>query len=551
MHDGGHRFFARLSLLSKVGDLAGSLDYERVLSSVARLSIPELADWCIVDVAEDGGEPRRMEVAHRDPAKAPLAAALRAFKLDHAARRRLPVARAIGSRAPVLIPDYTDAQLRQETHGEYLALARQLEVRSVLVVPVALSMGIAGMTFITTAESGRRYGQEDVALAEELVRRAAQVVENARVHRRLQQTEQRFRVALAHSNITLFEQDRDGRYQWVYNPPFDLEPAEVVGKRNDELVPAEEARRLEALDRAVLEGGERVHVEVRLRRGDGDERDLLVSQEPLRDASGAVVGLTGAATDITEQKRAQQELAQALAFRDQVIGILGHDLKNPLGAVRALATLLQRRADLPAAARGSVEEIERATERMLELIGTLLDFATSRFTGTLPVAPVPSDLREVCRAAVDELRAASPGRRIDLELQGDATGSWDPARVAQVVSNLVANALQHGAPGAPVAVRVRGRPGDVVVAVRNEGPAIPPELRAVMFEPFCRGSSLRDAARARGLGLGLYIAREIVRAHGGSIDVESDDARGTTFTVRLPRRTAARREWDDGAAAGA
>src|SRR5512141_2812537 len=102
------RFVARLALLSKVGALAGTLDYERVLSAVARLSIPELADWCIVDVAEDGGEPRRMEVAHRDPAKAPLAAALRAFKLDHDARRRLPVARALASRKTVLIPDYTE-----------------------------------------------------------------------------------------------------------------------------------------------------------------------------------------------------------------------------------------------------------------------------------------------------------------------------------------------------------------------------------------------------------------------------------------------------------
>jgi signal transduction histidine kinase len=424
--DPGGKLYARLSLLSKVGDLAGTLDYERVLSAVARLSIPELADWCIVDVAEERGEPRRMEVAHRDPAKASLAAALRAFKLDHAARRRLPVARALESRETVLIPDYTEERLRQETHGEYLALARRLEVRSVLVVPVTLSGASAGVTFFTTAESGRRYGPEDVAVAEELVRRAAQVVENARVHRRL---------------------------------------------------------------------------------------------------------------------------AQALAFRDQVIGILGHDLRNPLGAVRALATLLRRRGDLPAGARESVAEIDRASERMLEMISTLLDFATSRFTGALPVAPVPVDLREVCRRVVDELRAASPGRRIELEVRGDAGGAWDPARIAQVVSNLVANALQHGARDAPVGVRVHGDGDGVALEVRNRGPAIAAELRAAMFEPFCRGSALRDASNARGLGLGLYIASEIVRAHGGTIDVESTAERGTTFTVRLPRRAAAAAR-EDGAAVG-
>jgi hypothetical protein len=117
---------ARLSLLSKVGALANTLDYEKVLAAVARLSIPELADWCVVDVVEEG-DVRRMEVAHRDPARAPLAVALRAFPLDHAARQRLPVARALQSRRPVLIPDYTDRMLREQTDGEYLELARKLQ----------------------------------------------------------------------------------------------------------------------------------------------------------------------------------------------------------------------------------------------------------------------------------------------------------------------------------------------------------------------------------------------------------------------------------------
>jgi PAS domain S-box-containing protein len=525
-----------------------------VLTAVARLSIPELADWCIVDVIEDGGAPRRMEVAHRDPGKAALAHALRAFKLDHEARQRLPVAQALKARAPVLIPDYTDERLHRETGGEYLALARQLEVRSVLVVPVALSGALAGMTFITTAESERRYGPEDVAVAEELARRAAQVVENARVHRKLRQTEERFRVALAHSNITVFEQDAQGRYQWIYNPPLGYDPSEVIGRKIDDLVAPEDAPVLAALGREVLARRAPVQAEVSVRRPGGEPSHLLVTQEPARDASGAVVGLTGAATDITEQKRAQDELAQALGFRDQVIGILGHDLRNPLAAVHALATLLQRREDLPASARESVAEIDRASERMLEMIGTLLDFAASRFTGRLPIAPVPTDLGAVCRGAVAELRAATPGRRIDLDVRGDASGAFDPARIAQVVSNLVANALEHGDRGAPVAVRVRGDGGHVVVEVSNRGPAIPPELRVVMFEPFCRGSALRDASNARGLGLGLYIASQVVRAHGGAIDVDSSDEHGTTFTVRLPRHVAAAsqrsRARDEGAAAG-
>ncbi len=554
--DAGERckFVARLSLFSKLGSLAGVLDYEEALSAVARLAIPELADWCIVDVVEEG-ERRPVYVSHRDPARAPLAEALRAFPLDHAARRRLWAAQAARTGQPVLLPECTDEGLRQHAEGEYLELVRQLDVCSLLVIPVTLSSSLATMAFIMTSESGRHYGEEDVAVANELVRRAAQIVENARVHRRLRQTEERFRVALAHSNITLFEQDAEGRYRWIYNPPLGFRPSEVLGRKTEELVTTDEAARLTALDRAVLSSGERVQEEIRISQRGGEVHHLLVSQEPLRDASGAIVGLTGAATDITEQKRAQEQLAQALAFREQMMGILGHDLRSPLGAVRALTTLLLRRSDLPEGARESVAEIGRAGQRMLEMIGTLLDFTNTRFTGTLPIAPVPTDLHDVCRRVVGELLAAAPDRTIELALDGDGRGTWDPGRMAQVVSNLLSNALQHGARQAPVRISVAGDEASAVLAVENQGPAIAPELLPVIFEPFCRGSAHRDASHAPGLGLGLYIVRQVVDAHGGSVAVDST-ARRTAFTVRLPRACAARAApphpatWD-GAAAGA
>jgi signal transduction histidine kinase len=174
----------------------------------------------------------------------------------------------------------------------------------------------------------------------------------------------------------------------------------------------------------------------------------------------------------------------------------------------------------------------------------------------MPIAPVAMDLDEVCRRVVDELVAIEPGRTIELDLSSDGRGIWDPARIAQVVSNLVSNALQHGAKQGTVRVSVGGDEEEVALTVRNQGPPIAPELLAVMFEPFCRGSALRDS-RARGLGLGLYIVREIVNAHGGAITVESTLERGTAFTIRLPRASASRPAeahrgtWNEGAAAGA
>jgi phosphoserine phosphatase RsbU/P len=537
-------FVARLSVLSKLGALAGTLEYERALLAVARLAVPELADWCIVDVVDEG-EARRVHVAHRDPARAPLAEALQRFPLDHASRVRLPAATAARSGRPVLIADCTEETFREQTDGEYLALIRQLGVCSLLVIPVTLSTSIATVAFLMTSESGRRYGAEDLALAEELVRRAAQVVEKARVHRQLRQTEERFRVALAHSNITLFEQDAEGRYRWVYNPPLGYRASDIVGKTAGELVGPEEAARLGVFDRAVLGDGDRVHGEVQISYRGGEARHLLVSQEPLRDASGAIVGLTGAATDITDQKRVQEELAQALTFREQMMGILGHDLRSPLGAVRALSSLLLRRQDLPESAREPIGEIGSATQRMLELIETLLDFTDARFNGSLPVSPVATDLHQVCRSIVGELRAAAPDRAIELELDGDGSGTWDPARMGQVVSNLVSNALQHGARHAPVRVSVSGDEASAQLVVENQGPAIEPELLPALFEPFCRGSALRSP-RSPGLGLGLFIVRQVVIAHGGSIGVDSTPERGTAFTVRLPRAGVVRQQGSPG-----
>lgn len=366
---------------------------------------------------------------------------------------------------------------------------------------------------------------------------ARHATENARLHRRLRDEEARFRVAIAHSNVTVFEADREGRHLWICNPQLGHAEADVLGKTHAEISPPDDDAQLRVLARPVLETGERVRGEVRLTGRDGGIHHMLVALEPLRNDSGAITGIAGATTDITDQKNAQEELAQALAFREQVMGILGHDLRNPLSAVGALVTLLQRRADLPEAARESLAEIDRAGKRMLEMIATLLDFTESRFTGRLSVVPVPTDLHELCRAVVDELRAAEPGRTIELDVEGDGRGAWDPARLAQVVSNLVGNALKHGERRAPVRVSIRGDGDEVVLRVVNHGPAIAPELIPALFEPFRRGAGPRDSSRARGLGLGLYIVRLIVTAHGGAIGVHSTAEHGTTFTVRLPRAT--------------
>jgi PAS domain S-box-containing protein len=522
----------RLRLLSKVGELVATLEYDAALAAAARLSIPELADWCLVDVIEDR-ELRRAEVAHRDPSGAAMAARLRELVL--AVPLRGPSWDALRSRGALLIPEYDEHVARAYAWGgAHRTLARELGVRSLMLVPVVVRGAVVAVcTFLVTSESGRRYGPEDLALAEELARRAAEVVEKARLHEELKRSEQRFRVALAHTHVSVFEKDKNLRFRWVYNPMFGLDPADLIGKTDAEAIGPDTAALQAAPQRAVLETGEPLRGELPIEIG-GEPGHLLVHIEPVLGPSGEVVGITGAAADVTEQKRAQEALAEALAFRERMLGILGHDLRNPLSAVRMLTQLLLRRTDLSDVARLQVAAIDRSGKRMLELIATLLDFSESRSKGALPISPEPTDLHEVARAVVSEILVANPGRDIVLATGEDGRGRWDPARMAQVLSNLVGNALTHGARDEPVRVSVGGDADELHVAVWNAGTPIPPELLTSIFEPF-RGRRRSDTSHARGLGLGLYIAKQIVAAHGGDIAACSTAAEGTTFTVRVPR----------------
>jgi signal transduction histidine kinase len=215
-----------------------------------------------------------------------------------------------------------------------------------------------------------------------------------------------------------------------------------------------------------------------------------------------------------------------------MMSILGHDLRNPLSAIAIAAAGMARAPDVPEDLRKKTLVIKKATRRMTEMIETLLDFARVESLGRLPVSPAPTDLGARAREVVEEARAAWPDRAIELELGGDLHGQWDSARVEQAMSNLIANALQHGDAAKPVRVSLDGAGPAVLVRVKNEGKAIAPDLLPTLFEPFARGTS--DTS-AHGLGLGLYIVKQVAIAHGGTIDGESNAEAGTTFTLLLPR----------------
>jgi PAS domain S-box-containing protein len=394
--------------------LASSLDYRTTLASVARLAVPELADWCSVELVEPGcPRPVQVAVEHADPDKVRYAKELGA-RYPPDPNAKTGVAEVIRTGKPLLYaelpPGLIEAAARDDEH---LRLLRELRLESAIVAPLVGRDRILGALTFVYAGSGRGYTESDLAFVDDFARRAAMAIENSQAHATVKAT---------------------------------------------------------------------------------------------------------------------------LDFQEGFVAVLGHDLRNPLSAIdMGAAVLRQRMGNDPATAR-VLDRMRSSSKRMALMIEQILDLTRSRLGGGLELRPAPLDLCPVLTVIVEELRAAHPSQAIELHCPPAATGTWDRARLEQVFSNLVANAISYGAPEKPVKVQVHllGEE-EVRVTVHNEGEPIPEALLARIFEPFRRGGRDSRTSHTAGVGLGLYISREIVRGHGGEIDVRSDRAEGTTFRVTLPR----------------
>jgi len=300
----------------------------------------------------------------------------------------------------------------------------------------------------------------------------------------------------------------------------------MTGIDSTERQQSEDARRVSDAERGAV-AAENAQLLESARRATDD----------LREANQHMVSATIRAQELTEEAESAQERAEAserellavAEVREMFIGIVGHDLRNPLGAIRMAVEGQLLHGQLDELDRRAADIIIKSSERMGRLIVQLLDVTRARLGGGFPIDPKPTDLREVCRIVAEEFNPA-----IQLEVEGDVTGDWDPDRLAEALSNIAGNAVEHAAPGTAVVVKARPDGPEVVVEIINQGEPIPAEVLPFIFEPFRRVQTKKSAAG--NLGLGLYIAKQIVLAKAGRLDAHSVD--GTTkFVMRLPRRT--------------
>ena len=311
---------------------------------------------------------------------------------------------------------------------------------------------------------------------------------------------------------------------------------EATGRTAAALLPDPEHRAFEILDRRALGGAsQRAYEEMQI-LADGRSAWFTTTRQPLRDQSGTIVGMLGVARDISEHKRATEESRMAVKRRDEFLAMLSHELRNPLSAVVNAGVLLrQAQASTPVHTK-SLEVIERQTRQMTRLLDDLLE--VGRITqNKIDLRRQVMDARSVITEAVTAMREKFASRAVSLDVALDEAPvlvDADPARLQQVVVNLLDNAAKYSDPGGHARVSLQREDGQAVLSVVDDGAGIDAALLPDVFEPFVQGGSTLDRT-AGGMGLGLSVVRSLVEMHGGGIEVQSDGpSRGSRFTARLP-----------------
>ncbi len=301
---------------------------------------------------------------------------------------------------------------------------------------------------------------------------------------------------------------------------------EQAGRTLEELLPAV-ADNLRPLVSQVLEGRRVLDQEICvLREIPVAMLYLNASYFPVTRRDGAIAGIGVMLLDVTTRKEEEH-------FRDTFVGVLGHDLRTPLQSMVLSCDVALRQPDLPERARSRLVTLCDSAKRMGRMIEQILDLTRIRSGGGMPVSLREVDMVRLVNEVVEEQRLLSPDSQICVETPAAAFGRFDADRMAQVMGNLLGNAIRHGANESPIVVELIDAESELTLSFKNRGPVIPGGVLEVLFEPFRKRREGRS--KSLGLGLGLFIAREIVVAHGGEISVESSTD-GTVFCVKLPKR---------------
>lgn len=591
----------RMSLLTQASDImTSSLDMNETLTSTARLIVPMMADWCVVDVVDDRGLPERITVMHTDPEKVRWADELqKQMPFDPEAPTGLAKVLRSGETEfyPFLSDDMLVAAARDE---EQLRLIRMVGFSSVLIVPLIAHGRTLGAITLVHAESGRHYTAEDLVLTENLAYRAALAIDNARLYEQAQGHADRMD-ALAGASLAFAEArlDLDAVLETCSR-----EIARLVGDMVVIRLPSPDGQWLEPVavyhpDPDAEAAMRAMFAESPLRWGDGitgrvattgeallipesSPDDLLPVVKPayrlwtqqfgmygvlivpmcrgkqvvgtialFRTAPGRpyneadrqfVQEVADRAAMAVENAQLFHEAKEAVRLREEFLSIASHEIRTPMTTITGFAHLLNRQLAQDTIDESKVDMLSgrllHEAERLNLIVTDLLDVSRIQ-QGQLDLRREPCNLADLARQVVDRMSAAqerADRREIVVQAPDPVTGEWDPNRLDQVLTNLVSNAIKYSSDG-PILVTVARDGESALLAVRDQGAGIPKDQQARLFEPFVRGDTAHHSSS--GAGLGLYITHQIVEGHQGTITLESAPGQGAVFAVRLPLQEAA------------
>lgn len=574
-------FAARAALLGRASAalVDARADVAAQLDDVARALSEEFADACAVALADPRtGILDLVALHHRDPAGTELIRRLLAASPVRVGQGLLGGVAATGE--PILVRRVEDDQLAVLIRPEHREWLTRRPPRSIAMAPLRAAGRVLGTMSAVREEGSPSFEPEDLELLQAIADRAAAGLEARRLHEETARA--RVRAELLHrlagaansadSTDAVFEAALD-----AIEVALGARRAAILAFDGEGVMRFRAHRGLSERYRSAVEGHSPW-------ARDAENPSPIVVPDVARDPSLASFGalfeeekiaalafvpltaehrLLGkfmvyhdAPRDMAEDElelaraiashvavaiarfAARAELEDALRFSETFTGILGHDLRNPLAAIMAAAQLIRIRT----ASAAPIEQLAVPTARILQsgsrmarMIDQILDFTRVRVGSGLPIHAASCDLAALVREVASELEVPDAPPRVAIDATGDPHGTWDADRLSQVFSNLIANAFSHGEAEGAVTVRIDGSDPEIVRATVHNRGRIPPALIDHLFEPMTGGDRRRDGSR--GLGLGLYITREAVRAHGGAVDVRSTEAEGTTFVVSLPRHT--------------
>jgi PAS domain S-box-containing protein len=506
--------------------LARSLDYRATLTQVAELAVGDVADWCAVHVVEADGSISEVAVAHNDEARLTFTRELQE-RYPPRPDQATGAAAVIRTGEAELVPSITDEMLEKAAFDElHLDLLRQLDLRSYMCVPLRGRDRVLGAITLISSESGRRYGSDDLILAEELARRATMAIENARLFRKAEERAQAARV-LATIGDGVFLLDRSGRVR-LWNEAAEritgVVEADVLGHPAATAIPgwASIEARVPVAPAGDPTRPESVPLEI-----EGGELWISVS------AVGYEEGTVYAFRDLTEERALE-------SMRQDLVATVSHELRTPLAAIYGAALTLRRDdVELEEQLRDKLlEVVVEEASRLSEIVNDLL-LASQLDSGKLRINIEQCDPLEIAQLEIDTASLhAPPG--VELVLQSPQSlpqVAADAGQLRQVISNLIDNAIKYSPDGGKVTIALEDRDHHVQFAITDRGLGIPAAEQARIFEKFYR----LDPDMNRGIGgtgLGLYICRELVRRVDGRIWVESQAGKGSTFYVEVPQEQA-------------